>query len=133
MFTTKLKVGFADSDPGGILFYSNIFNYAHKAYEEMIDNYKLKRNYFFDREYVIPIIRAEAEYYKPILVHENITIKVNVARVENSSFELNYKFYGANRLLKAAVKTVHVFVKIKDFKKSKLTNELYKNLSANLS
>ncbi len=130
MYQTKIKITFADLDPAGILFYANIFKHAHSAYEEMIENFNLKRNYFFDSELAVPLIHAEADYVKPIKVGELLSVIIVVSTLKNNSYELTYKFYNREDL-KATVKTVHVFVKKENFKKANIPEELYIKLEAN--
>lgn len=123
MFNTKLKVNFFDADPAGIIFFASIFRYAHSAYEDFISHLKLNRDYFFDDELVLPIIHAEADYLKPIRVGDELKIDLQVSRLQESSFELSYKFL-LNDEPVATARTVHVCVSKNSFVKSELPVEL---------
>lgn len=132
MFSTKQKVYFYDADPAGIIFYASLFKYVHAAYEDFMRNLHTERNFFFDRDYILPIIHAEADYVKPIKVGEELRIEVVVSALKNSSFELSYKFYKNEDQFTAIAKTVHVCVLKEHFKKIELPQNFYDKLKANL-
>ena len=133
MFTTKVKVYFYDADPAGIIFYASLFKYVHAAYEDMMRSLHTERDYFFDKEYILPIIHAEADYVKPIKVGDELRIDVLVSLLKNSSFELSYKFYKDDGMFTAIAKTVHVCVLKEEFKKIELPKEFYNKLKTNLA
>jgi 1,4-dihydroxy-2-naphthoyl-CoA hydrolase len=133
MFTTKVKVYFYDADPAGIIFYASLFKYVHAAYEDMMRSLHTERDYFFDKEYILPIIHAEADYVKPIKVGDELRIDVLVSLLKNSSFELSYKFYKDDSTFTAIAKTVHVCVLKEEFKKIELPKEFYNKLKTNLA
>ena len=128
MVTSVRKVDFYDCDPAGILFFANIFRFAHSAYEEMLKNFKLDDDYFSSDEFVIPIIKSEAEFIKTISFGDTLRIMLHASQVKNSSFELTYEFRNMEQLTVARVKTVHVFVKKQTFEKTELPEKLRKKL-----
>lgn len=132
MFSTKVKVYFYDADPAGIIFYASLFKYVHAAYEEFLRNLHTERNYFFDTDYILPIIHAEADYVKPIKVGDELRIDVQVSALKNSSFEISYRFYMNDNQFAAIAKTVHVCVDKNAFKKIELPGEFYEKLKINL-
>ena len=132
MFTTNVKVYFYDADPAGIIFYASLFKYVHAAYEDFLRNLHPERNFFFDRDYILPIIHAEADYVKPIRVGEELRIDVVVSALKNSSFEISYKFYKDGNQFTAIAKTVHVCVLKEKFKKIELPKDFFDKLKANL-
>jgi 1,4-dihydroxy-2-naphthoyl-CoA hydrolase len=133
MFTTNIKVYFYDADPAGIIFYASLFKYVHAAYEDLMRSLHTERDYFFDKEYILPIIHAEADYVKPIKVGDELHIDVVVSSLRDSSFELTYKFYKSNDQFTAIAKTVHVCVLKDEFKKISLPKEFSEKLGVNLA
>ena len=127
MFIIKRRVNFYDCDPAGIIFYSRIFDFCHSAYEQLISGFRIKENYWNNKLYVIPIVHSECEYLKPIRFNDEITIFVKVSQIRNSSFELNYSIKKSNTLC-CQVKTIHVSVDKKSWKKKKLNKQLLKGL-----
>jgi acyl-CoA thioester hydrolase/1,4-dihydroxy-2-naphthoyl-CoA hydrolase len=131
MFTTKIKVYFYDADPAGIIFYANIFRFAHVAFEDFIRSQITHRDYFFDREYSLPVIHTEADYTRPIKVGDELHGEVFISQLRNSSFEVYCRFYQDN-MFAASTKTVHVCVSKESFEKIALPEELSRMLNANL-
>ncbi len=132
MYRFKRKINFYDSDPAGILFFAKAFEIAHTAYEGMIEDAKLSRNYFIDEEYAIPLLHAEAEFLKPVRVGELLTIEVVVTQVRTSSFELSFLFINDKNENKVKLKTIHLFVDKKTFEKKGIPDEFKKCLIEHL-
>jgi 1,4-dihydroxy-2-naphthoyl-CoA hydrolase len=130
MFKSEVKVYFYDADPAGIIFYASLFKFAHSAYEELMKNFGLEKNYFFDDEIVLPIIHAEADYISPVKVGDKLIVSVDVSQLRESSFELSYKFTNDGGKLKASAKTVHVCVNKEGFKKVSLPEKLHEKLKS---
>ena len=132
MFRKKLRLSFYDCDPAGIIFYASIFKLAHSVYEQFLSEIVPERNFFFDKEYVLPIIHSEADYLKPLRPFDEVEIELKVVDLRDSSFELNYIFFIDN-VSYAEVKTVHVCVRKENFNKEKLPEALTKGLGRHLS
>lgn len=131
MFKKEIKINFYDCDPAGILFYANLFKFAHKIYEDLIEGFGLKDGYFDNENFIVPIIHTDANYLIPMKPGDEIEVSVNVSQIRNSSFELTYNFLNKESKLCADVKTVHVFVDKKSFEKITIPAEILKNLEAN--
>lgn len=132
MFSSNQKVYFYDADPAGIIFFANLFKFAHVAFEDFIGNIHPGKEYFTVENSVIPVFHAEANYLNPIKVGDEIRIDVSVSILKSSSFEMNYKIYKDQTQLAAEAKIVHVCVDKKSFKKNELPKDLYEKLKANL-
>ena len=130
MFVYNCTINFHQADPAGVLFFGNIFPLAHDAYESFITGLGTERNYFNDNEYAIPILHAEADYYSVIQPGDKLTVSIKATTVKSSSFELAYEFMDDEKNIKAKVKTVHVLVRKKDFRKTELTDELLVGLNS---
>ncbi len=133
MISNQFIVNFYDCDPAGIIFYANIFKYAHSNYEKMIKSFELDHDYFVNGSYVVPIIHTQADYLKPIKSGEKIEVQTTVTNIRDASFELTHQFYDSKNVLKAKVITVHVCVDKKSFKKTNLEKTIYESLSSHLS
>jgi len=124
MFIHKIRINFFDCDPAGILFYARIFQICHSAYESMISSFHLKEDYWNNTEYVVPISSCEAKYMKPIQYDETITLELTIVQLRNSSFELAYICKNKNEEVCAQVKTIHVFVDRKTWKKKEICKDV---------
>ncbi|MBK8945103.1 MAG: acyl-CoA thioesterase [Ignavibacteriae bacterium] len=131
MFSVEYKVMFSDTDPGGIVFFANYLKIAHFAYEQFFASLNLKRNFFLDDEFVIPIIKTNAEFKSPVKFGDKIICGIYVDEIGITSFTLKYDLI-VNDKISAEVKTTHVFVKKSDFKKTDLPNDLRQILKEHL-
>lgn len=124
MFRTEIKINFFDCDPAGIMFFGNIFKITHSAYEEMLQKGGLKRNYFKDDEYALPLVHSEADFLRPIMPGETVTVQLTVSLLKESSFELSYVVLNLKGEVCAKVKTVHVSVSKLNWQKTPLPQDL---------
>jgi YbgC/YbaW family acyl-CoA thioester hydrolase len=129
LFNYKTKISFYDCDPAGILFYGKIFFLCHSAYEALIQSFNLKEDYWNNDVYAVPIIHSEASYHKSLKYNETVTIKIKVTQLKSSSFELEYECMNDNGENCVIVKTVHLFVDKKLWKKSVMSQEINKGFS----
>ncbi len=132
MIITKYKVRFYDADPAGILFFANYFRIAHMVYEEFMTSLKSTINYFDNEKFILPIVHTSADYLKPVYVNDELEIILTVEEIKESSFILKYKMCGAENVIKAVLKTVHVCVDKKTFAKEKISGNLKTKLTAHL-
>ena len=133
MFTAKRKINFYDCDPAGILFYAKIFELCHSVYEEMIQSFNLKEDYWSNDDYVVPIIHSEATYHKPLVYDSFVKIELSVAGISSSAFKLAYACKNENGELCVQVKTTHVFVDKKSWKKKQIKDDVRAKLSLHLA
>ncbi len=131
MFISKKKIYFDQVDPGGIIYFVEIFKLMHQTYEELLESFETEENYFDSEKFVLPIVHTEADYIFPLKLHDEIEIKVSVSELRESSFELSYSVEHSGRLAIKG-KTVHVAVGKKDFKKVKLAGDLHAGLEKHL-
>ena len=88
----------------------------------------MKKDYWQNDEFAVPIIKSTAGYLKPFKSGDEINIQVTVSELRESSFELTYKCSNQFNDLCAEVKTVHVFVDKKSWEKTNLLHEINEGL-----
>jgi YbgC/YbaW family acyl-CoA thioester hydrolase len=132
MFIHRVRINFFDCDPAGILFYGNIYRLCHSAYEEVISSFSLGEDYWNNDNYVVPISVSEAKYLKPIKYDETIIIELSVSILKRGSFELQYKCKNINGDICAEVRTVHIFVDKKEWRKKELSKEIREGLQKHI-
>lgn len=120
MVEIKKKVHFFDCDPADIMFYARIFFFCHAAYEELIKSMHLDFEYWLNEEFVVPILNSSAKYLKPLRPGDELTIRVSVSQLRNSSFELNYECINQKDELCVEAKTVHIFLNKEKWEKIKI-------------
>ena len=121
MFTTKYKIAFCETDPGGILFFAEFFKIAHVAYERFFESLNLEKNYFLDDEYILPIVHSNADYLSPVKFGDELVCEVKVGKIGTTSFELVYLLMNKDKTA-AKILTKHVAVKKKGFEKAEIPN-----------
>jgi YbgC/YbaW family acyl-CoA thioester hydrolase len=124
MFTIKRKINFFDCDPAAILFYARLFEINHSIYEELIDSFHLKYDYWHSNIFVVPIIKTDGEYLKPVKAGNQIAINLSVTLLKENSFELTYEWFNAEGEIVAKARTVHVFLDKKSWKKIHIPEEI---------
>lgn len=132
MFSHNQKVKFSNCDPGGVIYFAEVFDIAHQAYEEFLQQIESDRDYFTDEKIALPVVNADASYKSPINLHDQLNIILFVSDLRDSSFELTYEIFGQDDVSKAIVKTVHVCIDKNTGTKSTLPEELRKHLNTNL-
>jgi 1,4-dihydroxy-2-naphthoyl-CoA hydrolase len=134
-YTIKLH----DTDTAGILFYANQFRIIHDIYEKFLSQIGFDFRGRFERgDFYIPIIHAEADFLQPLKVGDTIEIALNVARVGQTSFTLQYTLVDLDGTAVGTARTVHVTIDPRSLKKIdlpekfkiKLENALGRNQSS---
>ena len=128
MISVRRRINFYDCDPAGILFYANIFRMCHSAYEKLVAGFELKKDYWRNDDFAVPIIKSTADYLKPYKSGDEINIEITVSELRETSFELTYKCSNQFNDLCAEVKTIHVFVDKKSWSKTSLLPEIVEGL-----
>ena len=133
MFSVKKRISFYDCDPAGILFFARVYEICHSVYEEMIQSFNLREEYWTNENFVVPILKSEASYHKPVKYGEMITVEIVAGNLRDSSFELNYEIKNAKHEVCTKVKTVHIFVDKKSWKKTEIVEEVKGGLQKHIN
>lgn len=123
MFTTKYKISFGETDPGGIIFFAELFKITHIIYERFFESFETEKNYFLDDEFIIPIVHTEADFILPMKFGDEIKCTVMVESIGSTSFTLKYNFQKKDIIMATSI-TTHIVVKRNDFIKTKIPSEL---------
>lgn len=99
-----------DTDMAGILYFPRQFRFCHEALEDFVETQGLSFNEVFnEREFVFVIIHCEADYYAPLRVGDDLTVKLHLESIGNTSFVIGYQIYrDSDQTLVGTAKTVHV-------------------------
>jgi len=131
-FQVKRKINFYDCDAAGVLFFARIYELCHSAYEELIESFNLEEDYWNNEDYIVPIIKSEASYHKPLKYGETIAVEIKVAQLKSSSFELNYECRNEKGEITNMIRTVHVCVGKKDWRKRELPPTVFQSFEKHL-
>ncbi len=125
MFTYSTFVKMNDTDAAGVLFFANIFNLAHEAYERWLDSIGCSIfTILNESDYILPIVHSEADYKRPMRVGDEINIKISLESFDGSGYTLNYQFVDRDGQTSAFVKTSHVVLDKESMDRTELTKQL---------
>ena len=119
-FRTKKTVTFREADPAGIMFFGNIFAFAHDAFEEFIRaaGYQYAE-WFRQRDFLIPIRHTEGDFMIPFVPGDTYDVSVTVASFGQTSFKMKYAFTQDGRNF-AIVTMVHAVLDGKTMQKTSI-------------
>lgn len=112
VYKKTFTVRFREADPAGIMFFGNIYGICHDAFEDMINAIGVGwQSYFGTKEYLIPLIKSEAEYRGSLQPGHSYEIQIYFSLIKTSSFEVTYTIVdpaSSDRKPLITAKTVHV-------------------------
>lgn len=93
IYRTQIKIRFGDADPAQIMYFGNIFDFAHTCFEEFVvaAGYTWAE-WFKPTEVIVPIRHAEADFLAPFRPGETYDVEVTVAQMRETSFQMLYRF-----------------------------------------
>lgn len=110
-FRHTITVRFDEIDRAGIAFFAQAFRYCHVAYEELLAQIVGPLEELFRTStWGMPLVHAEADYARPMLLGDVLTIELEVERLGEKSVTFAYRIVGADGAPRAKVKLVHAFV-----------------------
>lgn len=110
-FRYPFVVSMASVDGAGVLFYPELFRYAHDAYEAMMDAIGFPLSGILTAgQWRLPIVHAEADMTHPLSQGAHLVVEVGVASLSARAFRVGYAFMGIDSCAHARAMTVHVAV-----------------------
>lgn len=108
-FSIDRFISFHLSDPGGVLFFGQIFFLCHEAFEQFIDTAMdvSWKNWFQNENRVVPVRHTEASFSRPILAGKSCRIELTIMNVSETAFSISYSFFQEE--LCCEVSVTHVF------------------------
>jgi 1,4-dihydroxy-2-naphthoyl-CoA hydrolase len=110
-FAYSRTVHFADTDAAGVVFFANFLSICHEAYEEALAANGIElRTFFAENAVIVPIVKSEADYLRPLFCGDKLRVTVTPAPLSENSFEIRYEIVklGLIEKVSARVHTVHV-------------------------
>jgi 1,4-dihydroxy-2-naphthoyl-CoA hydrolase len=121
-------VNFVDTDGAGVVFFANVLTFCHGAYEAALgaEGFEL-REFFSDRgELILPIVRAEIKFYRPMYVGDCLQINLKTKQTSEFEFEIAYqinKVENLDRVLAQAL-TKHICLEKDQRSRAQLSLEM---------
>lgn len=116
------KIRFGEVDRAGIVYYPVLFLQLHHAVEDLFEDAGFPLHELHDAQMGMPIVHAEADYYRPMTYGNTVRIDV-VPEMGDSSvtFQLTGSLDG-ERTFEAQEK--HVFVDMETFESTPIPDDL---------
>jgi 1,4-dihydroxy-2-naphthoyl-CoA hydrolase len=109
-FTYQRTIRFHDTDAAGVVYFTNILNICHEAYEESLGIFGINIKEFFTQPTIAyPIIHANVDFFRPMYCGDELTITVSAEKLSDEKFEINYQLYVIETLVSRAT-TRHVCI-----------------------
>lgn len=109
MFTYLTSVKLHHTDSAGLLFFAHQLTLVHDAYECFMEEAGVSFHYVLNEaDYLLAIVRAEADYTRPLSVGDRLEIRLYVERIGKTSFTLTYDIRSADQRIVGNARTVHV-------------------------
>ena len=126
---TEQRVYYADTDHGGVVYYSNYLKWFEIGRTEILRQLGLDYADFEKNGMIAPVVEVKCNYKGPALYDDIIIIKTAIDNIGNSSIRFNYEIINkrSGKLL-AEGYTVNVFVDKKTMKSATMPESLRKAL-----
>jgi 1,4-dihydroxy-2-naphthoyl-CoA hydrolase len=90
-------VRFGDTDAAGVMHFPQLLRWCHGAYEESLERFGVAPAEVFPTpgsvlEVALPIVHCSADYFRPLVCGDAITIRLEPVRLDLGSFEVRYSF-----------------------------------------
>ncbi|QGQ46350.1 acyl-CoA thioesterase [Metabacillus sediminilitoris] len=90
----ELLVNWGDTDKAGIVYYPNYFKWFDIAGHQFFRSCDLSpRQLEEERQIIVPMLDARCSFEKPLLYEDVITIKTQVAEINNKTIKLNHEVF----------------------------------------
>ena len=94
------SVRFGDTDAAGVMHFHQLLRWCHEAYEESLERFGLTAASVFPRpewvgaspEVALPIVYCQAEFWRPLVVGDQLQINLRPAALGPEGFEVSYSF-----------------------------------------
>ena len=91
------RVRLGDTDAAGVMHFHQMLRWCHEAYEESLEHFGVAAAEVFPTpgsllEVALPIVHCSADYFRPLVCGDAITIRLEPMRLDLGSFEVRYRF-----------------------------------------
>ncbi len=84
-------VRFADTDAAGVVYFVNVLNFCHEAYEDALLDLGIRLPAIPDcPEVALPIIHAAVDFQRPLTCGEHLEITLHPTLIDPVSYEIRY-------------------------------------------
>lgn len=111
MFVYRTRLRLRDTDATGVLYFSEQFNFAMETFEEFLKEKGFSLQAMTASPYLLPVVHAEADYFAPLMVGDELEISLVVEHIGTTSIILQYVLRDPKREIEVGrAKIIHVVV-----------------------
>jgi 1,4-dihydroxy-2-naphthoyl-CoA hydrolase len=127
-FTYHRTVRFQDTDAAGVVYFANIMNICHEAYEASLAQAGIKLREFFHSQGIVavPIVHANVDFHQPLFCGDTLRVQLLPSPINDCVFEVAYQVFSVSDQPAASAKTRHICIEPRSRAKRPLPNELVK-------
>ncbi|MDJ1180789.1 thioesterase family protein [Roseofilum sp. BLCC_M91] len=109
-FCYTRTVRFAETDAAGVVYFANVFQLCHEAYEASLAAAGIDlKEFFCQPKMAFPIIHSKADFYRPLTCGDSLEIELTPVFCPPDEYEINYHIKVGDRLAAQAT-TRHVCI-----------------------
>lgn len=100
LYRARIRIRFGHTDPAGIVFFPRYFEMLQAAVEDwFLEGLGVDyADYVLNGDHGLPTVKTECEFMRPSRLGELLELEVHIARLGNSSLELEYLGYCGDEL-----------------------------------
>ena len=103
-------VRFAETDAAGVVYFANLFQFCHEAYEASLAAAEIDlKDFFCQPKIAFPIIHSEADFFRPLTCGDSLDIELVPVLLEPEKYEIYYNIRLGDRTVATAT-THHVCI-----------------------
>ena len=112
MFIYRRTIYLRETDATGVFYFSQQFNLALETLEAYFLTKKFTLRELIEKsDFLMPIVHAEADFFAPLYVGDQIEIELSVGAINTSSFSLQTRWVALEgRKLLGTTKIIHATV-----------------------
>ena len=125
VFQCCRTIRFQDTDAAGVVYFAQVLSICHEAYEESLRQTGIDIKAFFSRGAIaVPITHTEADFRRPLMCGDSITIRCIPQQTSPHGFEVRYTVLGESGQVSATASTRHVCIDTTNRQRHPLIPEL---------
>ncbi|MFK8137309.1 MAG: acyl-CoA thioesterase [Bdellovibrionales bacterium] len=91
IFSSEDQLHFDQADSAGILYFPKAFEIFHRAWEQHLSDQKVYSDYFQSDKFAFPIVSANCDFKKPLILGQKFKSEIIVIGTGTSSFTLGMR------------------------------------------
>lgn len=112
-FSLHFQVRFNDVDAAGIVYFARVLSVVHEAYEGFLESCgEPLAQVLSQGRWAAPILHAEADYFRPLRLGDEVAVELVAARRAGSRLILGWRLSSETKLQPAPSRVVHAVVQM---------------------